>query len=209
MTKVFTAASLIFLFGLYYFYTHRPPRERWTKLLPGIGTYSSPRVEDLNGDGVRDIIMGAGKAEFQFSDSAMIALDGKTGNLLWANSARDQIFGSAGLYDINHDGIKDVFLSGRSVELKALDGRTGKTIWHFDPALYSEGGKKWFNFYNPQFIPDIDGDGLRDILVSNGGDIKVPPYNPNRAAGRLVILSSVKGTILAEATMPDNKESNK
>jgi outer membrane protein assembly factor BamB len=195
------ACAAIFLF-------FRPvaPHETWVKLLPGIGTYSSPRVEDINHDGVKDIILGAGKAEFQHSDSAMFALDGQTGKLIWANSAIDQIFGSAGLYDINGDGVKDVFLAGRSVEFKALDGKSGKTIWAFDSTFYPKKNERWFNFYNPQFIHDVDKDGLADILISNGGDIKVPPYNTNRAAGRLVIMSSANGKVLAEAGMPDNRE---
>jgi len=191
---------------LWSFLRKRDPWESWSKTLPGIGTFSSPRLIDVNGDGVKDVILGAGKAEFQHSDSAMIALNGKTGELIWTNSASDQIFGSAAFYDINYDGIQDVFFAGRSVEFKALDGKTGKAIWHFDSTFYSKNGKRWFNFYNPQFIHDVDGDGLRDILNSNGGDIKVPPYNTNRAAGRLVILSSATGKVLAEASMPDNKE---
>jgi outer membrane protein assembly factor BamB len=197
--------SLLTLSGCHFF-SKKEPKESWSKTLPGIGTFSSPRMYDVNGDGVQDIILGAGKAEFQFSDSAMIALDGKNGDLIWANSAQDQIFGSAALHDINGDGVKDVFLTGRSVEFKALDGKTGKEIWHFDTPFYSQNKKRWFNFYNPQFIQDIDGDGLPDIINSNGGDIKVPPFNPNRAAGRLVIMSSATGKLLAEAMMPDDKE---
>ncbi|WP_373330804.1 outer membrane protein assembly factor BamB family protein [Salmonirosea aquatica] len=197
---------LVILLASLYYFTHRKPYKKWSSTLPGIGTFSSARVEDLNGDGVRDILLGAGKNEFEYSDSALVALDGKTGELLWHNSARDQMFGSAGLYDINGDGVKDAFFAGRSVEFKALDGKTGKTLWHFDSTYYSQNGRRWFNFYNPQFIHDVDADGLRDILISNGGDIMVPPFNPNRAAGRLVILSSATGKLLAEAMMPDNKE---
>jgi len=206
MKKYIIIVAMAAILGGWYYDGHRGPRERWSKTLPGIGTFSSPRAEDINGDGVKDIIIGAGKAEFQSSDSAMVALDGKTGNLIWAKSASDQIFGSAGLYDINGDGVKDAFFAGRSVEFQALDGKSGKPIWHFDTTLYSQNGKRWFNFYNPQLIQDVDGDGLRDILISNGGDIKVPPFNPNRAAGRLVILQSATGKVLGEATMPDQKE---
>lgn len=182
-------------------------QSNWSKTLPGIGTFSSPRVADLNGDGTMDIILGAGKEEFVHSDTAVLALDGRNGDLLWHNSASDQLFISPGLLDINHDGVQDVVVGGRSRELMALDGRNGHVFWRFDTLRYGEGGKKrWFNFYNPQFIDDQDGDGVQDILIANGGDIAVAPYNPNRAAGRLVVLSSRTGALLAEATMPDNKE---
>ncbi|TLU98961.1 hypothetical protein [Dyadobacter luticola] len=205
--KVFGIALVIVAsFCIYYFFLRKTTSERWTKTLPGVGTFSSPRVEDINGDGVMDILIGAGKAEFEHCDSAMIALDGKSGELIWGNSANDQMFGSAGLYDINADGVRDAFFAGRSVEFQALDGKTGKAIWKFDSSQYSANGEKWFNFYNPQFIHDVDGDGLKDILISNGGDIKVPPFNPNRAAGKLAIMSSATGKVLSEAYMPDDKE---
>lgn len=168
---------------------------------------SSPRVSDFNRDGIGDIILGAGKSEFEFSDSAVVALDGKNGKLLWKNFAHDQLFISAGLLDITKDGIKDVIVGGRSSEFMALDGSNGKVIWRFDTLQYAEKGKhRWFNFYNPQIIDDQDGDEIEDILVSNGGDIKVEPYNPDRATGKLVVLSGKTGKILAEAMMPDGKE---
>jgi outer membrane protein assembly factor BamB len=207
LTRIIVAL-LVVVFGvwLWHHFSRAPQHVVWDKTLTGIGSFSSPRAEDMNGDGVLDIIIGAGKAEFEHSDSAMVALDGKSGELIWKTGANDQIFGSAGLYDINLDGVKDVFFTGRSSEFQALDGRSGKLIWKFDSTVFNPQKERWFNFYNPQFIQDVDADGLADILVSNGGDIKVPPFNPNRAAGRLAILSSATGSILAEAAMPDGKE---
>ncbi|MBL7764049.1 MAG: PQQ-binding-like beta-propeller repeat protein, partial [Chitinophagaceae bacterium] len=72
----------------------------WTKDIPVIGSQSSPRTTDLNKDGVMDVIIGAGKNEFQKSDMGILAFDGKTGNILWKQEANDQVFGSAVLYDI-------------------------------------------------------------------------------------------------------------
>ena len=182
-------------------------QETWSKVLPTIGTFSSPRLTDLNRDGVKDIILGGGRLEFQRCDTAMFALDGKSGKLLWNVPAIDQIFGSAALMDITNDGIDDIFMNGRSSELKAINGATGKVLWSFDTVLYSlKKTKRWFNFYNPQFIHDVDKDGFKDILISNGGDIFVPAHNPNRATGRLVILSSKTGKLLVDANMPDGRE---
>jgi len=36
-------------------------QQSWTKELQGIGTFSSPRVTDLNQDGIKDIVLGAGR----------------------------------------------------------------------------------------------------------------------------------------------------
>jgi hypothetical protein len=169
-----------------------------------VGTFSSPRAADLNGDGIKDLILGAGRLEFESCDTAMFALDGVNGKLLWKVSAKDQIFGSAGLIDVNEDGVSDAIIGGRSSEFKAINGKTGEVIWAFDTTQYAL--NRWFNFYNPQFIHDIDGDGIKDILISNGGDIWVEPFDTNRAAGGMCIISSKTGALLHYATMPDNHE---
>src|SRR5688572_9299063 len=54
----------------------------WNKNLPVIGSQSSPRTADLNKDGTLDIIIGAGKNEFQESDMGILAFDGRSGELL-------------------------------------------------------------------------------------------------------------------------------
>lgn len=185
-----------------------PSSRSWTTALPTVGTFSSPRVADLNGDNIGDIIMGAGRAEFLASDTAFFALDGATGKLLWRAPASDQIFGSATLKDIDSDGVEDAIIGGRSAELIAISGATGKEIWRFSKV---QGLKKpakagWFNFYNPQFIPDQDQDGLEDILVSNGGDVMAKPFDLDRPAGRLAIISAKTGKLISFAEMPDGRE---
>jgi outer membrane protein assembly factor BamB len=180
----------------------------WTVEFKDIGVHSSPRVADLNQDGVKDIIIGCGKKEFERTSTGMMAVDGATGKLLWRVPARDQIFGSAALLDINRDGVPDVIIGGRAAELKAINGKTGKVIWEFYASFDSMQPRKkgWFNFYNPQVIPDQNQDGIEDILVANGGDILVAAYDPNRPPGKLMVLDGSNGKILAQAQVPDGRE---
>ncbi len=204
-----TKNYLLYLTALSYFGLFRIPataQVSWEKLMPGVGTFSSPRVTDLNRDGVGDVIVGLGRQEFQACDSAIVALDGKTGELLWKKPAADQIFGSALLADLNADGVQDVIIGGRRGELQAINGTNGQIIWRFDKRTKPKKVDKWYNFYNPQRIPDQNGDGLDDLLVSNGGDVTVEAYNPKRPTGMLVVLSANDGHVLAEALMPDGKE---
>jgi outer membrane protein assembly factor BamB len=179
-------------------------QEGWSVNLSGIGTFSSPRVADLNGDRIGDIILGAGGEELKRCDSAVFALDGRTGKILWLVNAIDQVFGSAALLDITKDSVQDVFIGGRSAEFMAIDGKTGVVLWRFDK---KHGKDKWYGFYNAQFITDQDGDGLEDVLTSNGGNNWAEPHDERkRPPGKLVILSSKSGKLIAEAKMPDGKE---
>ncbi len=180
----------------------------WSVEFPGVGTHSSPRAVDLNGDGIKDLIIGCGKKEFQQSDTGIIAVNGKTGKILWKVAARDQMFGSAAICDVNHDGVADIIIGGRAAELKAINGKNGKVIWAFFPKGNSMEPRKkgWFNFYNPQVIPDQNNDGIEDILVSNGGDILVPAYDSKRPTGKILVIDGSNGKILAQADVPDKKE---
>ncbi|MBD0378486.1 MAG: hypothetical protein ICV51_23015, partial [Flavisolibacter sp.] len=128
---------------------------KWEIEFKNIGIHSSPRAVDLNNDGVKDLIIGCSKKEFEQNDTAIIAVDGATGKILWKVAARDQIFGSAAFLDINRDHVPDIIIGGRAAELQAIDGKTGKVIWAFFPKGNSREPRKkgWFNFYNPQIIP--------------------------------------------------------
>lgn len=180
----------------------------WNKLIREVGSFSSPRAVDLTGDGIKDIVFGAGKVEFQDTDSAVFALDGSNGSVLWMVGARDQIFGSPDFMDITEDGVPDVFIGGRSAEFMAIDGHSGQVIWEYfaagDTVDFNE--HKLYNFYNSQFIADMSGDGLSDLLVSNGGYVKAGPYELERPPGKLMIINAVNGQLIAEAYMPDGKE---
>lgn len=180
----------------------------WSSYLENIGSYSSPRVADLNNDGTPDIVMGAGGREELPCDSAVVAVDGKTGKVLWVVGGSNQYVGSAAFADINNDKIPDVIIGGRWALLTAIDGSNGKPIWTFYPERAktdgSDGG--WFNFTTPQIVPDQDNDGIADIIVANGGDARAKPGDPNRPAGRIIVLSSKTGKILANVAVPDGKE---
>jgi hypothetical protein len=180
----------------------------WRVTHPRITAYSSVRTADLNRDGTDDLLLGTGTAEWAKTDTGFVALDGRTGAMLWRVPARNQIVGSAALYDVTADGVPDVFLGGRSAELRAIDGATGRVLWEFFKTNETYGHKKagWYNFTSPQLIADQNGDGLRDLLVANGGDASLLPHDPNRPTGLLLIVSSRDGTVLAKAPVPDGRE---
>lgn len=183
----------------------------WEKSIPVIGSQSSPRTADLNGDGTLDIIIGAGKNEYQPSDMGILTFNGKTGELLWKQQSTDQMYGTAALYDVTDDNIKDVFIGGRSPQLKALDGKNGNLLWEYNFAQYGKDSiLKYarFNFNNSIIVPDQNKDGKDDLLTINGGNSYAQPYSRvGRYPGVLMLLDSKTGKVIAADTMPDGRES--
>lgn len=183
----------------------------WNKDYPVIGSQSSPRTTDLNGDGTLDIVMGAGKNEYQESDHGILAFNGKTGDLLWKQRSIDQVYGSATLLDINNDDVEDIFIGGRSPQLKALDGKSGAVIWEFSTDKYKNDSLLQYaryNFNNSVLVADQNNDGLQDLLTVNGGNSYAEPYsNENRFPSVMMLLDSKTGNIIAADTMPDGRES--
>lgn len=179
---------------------------RFTIEIDSANIFSSPRFSDFNSDGVKDIVVGAGLEAVHVSNG-LVAIDGKTGEILWTVPSKTQIYTSALLQDITNDGIEDVFIGGRDASFFAINGATGKIIWEFWPEskgdAYSNG---ILNFYCTQFIADQNKDGFSDLLVSNGGDHLAPSSKKERPTAQLMILCSKSGKIISNAFFPEERE---
>lgn len=212
----FPAAVMVIMFvGILSACRENHSKERseviWNKDISVIGSQSSPRTTDLNKDGILDIVIGAGRNEFQQTDMGILAFDGRSGELLWKQEASDQVYGSATFHDVTGDQVKDVFIGGRSPHLKAIDGKSGALLWEYkferyknDPIMqYAR-----YNFNNSVMVPDQNNNGFDDLITINGGNAHAEPYSEvNRFPAVLMLLDSKTGAVIAADTMPDGRES--
>lgn len=179
----------------------------WRYQMDSTMVFSSPRFTDLNGDGVLDVVVGAGMESVAVSHG-IVALDGANGALLWKIPTSTQIYTSALFQDISGDGIADVFVGGRAASYYAINGATGEIIWEFFEGNESESRKAGFlNFFGTQFIEDVNNDGLNDLLVTNGGDYLASPKDSIRPTARLMVLDVISGAVLHESRVPEARES--
>jgi hypothetical protein len=179
--------------------------QSWQSFTDSIPTLSSPRACDLTNDGIKDIVIGGG-TDGVASNNGVMAFNGANGSLLWKRGSRNEVFGSPIFQDITNDGVKDVFITGRQAQLLAINGSNGQLLWDYFPYAVNPADSGLYNFYNPQFINDVSGDGIADLLVANGGDHAAPDWQTNRPPGHLMVVNSQNGQLLAKAVVPDSAE---
>jgi hypothetical protein len=170
------------------------------------GTYSSPRFSDLTGDGVKDVVIGNGYDDEDEvrSRGGVLALDGRSGAVLWSVEAKAEVFGSAVFARLDGDDVDDIVIGGRSAVLLAISGRTGELLWSFRPNDDAR-VDGFFGFYNALVVPDVTGDGVSEMLLANGGDGRIEPGRP-RPPGRILVFDGANGTTLADMPTPDGAE---
>lgn len=178
----------------------------WISPMDSATIFSSPRAVDLNGDGKKEVIVGGGQEDVPGS-RGVYAFNPVNGQTFWTAPARNQVYGSAIFHDITGDSIPDVFMVGREAQLFALDGTNGHRIWDFWPdSLGNPTDSSYYNFYNPQFVPDQNADGVPDLVVTNGGNAKALATDTLRPPGWLMLVSGADGALIAKDTVPDLRE---
>jgi len=149
MTMILIKRVPLFLVCLLSVHSASAQSLQWASFIDSITTFSSPRPVELTGDSVFDFVLGGG-LDSTVSNYGIMAFDGSNGNTLWTVQTRDEIFASAVYNDITGDSVPDVFIGGRSAEMRAIDGSDGTVLWEFFPEgdTIDPADSGWYNFYS-------------------------------------------------------------
>lgn len=139
---------------------------------------------DLNGDAFPDLLLGTA-----WGGRTAYALNGRTGETLWSydtyahygSNYSGWIYSMDSLgQDLSGDGVPEiVFASGSyNDRVHCVNGATGALIW-----VYYGGDA----FRDVHSFPDINSDGIRDVVVTLGDDAVTP---------RIVALSGSTGNLI-------------
>ena len=114
---------------------------------------SGPLIADLDGDGHAMALI---TRSFTGQMPQLLALDGRTGEPVWAAAYRMSSYLSIAAADINTDGVLEVLYGDKDNRLHCVDAG-GKELWNADLAQRGI-------FYAPA-IADVDGDGQLEAIV--------------------------------------------
>ena len=162
-------------------------KEIWHHIIPKLMTETAIRQNDVNQDNVPDILIGfmtvldgyfvdglpRKACAIYFNGSfpcfgGILALDGRTGQELWRHYTIHEVFAVNCNADLDSDDVRDCLISGRVGVFEAISARHGTLLWRFDKD--DPGYEEIMGIYTPQFVRDLDGDGVLDILATHGGD---------------------------------------
>lgn len=197
------------LFALFIMIQYSAFCSDWSTRIDSVYSLSSPVTLDVNDDHVKDIIVGMGFEDTSYRFvSGVSAFNGTDGSVIWNTRRKYDIYGTAKQIDINNDGVEELIFVGRLGELFVLNAKTGNLEWEFfDTKNLNPHDSGWYNFYDPQIIADVNNDGIKDVLISNGGNAEARAYDTiNRYPGYIMIVSGKEGKLLKKLRIPDNKE---
>ncbi len=148
----------------------------WTFTAAGSSVWALEQIDDITGDGIKDVIIG------DFGGN-IYGLDATTGNQEYSTSLGSAIITRfAKLNDVNGDGHPDIVPAHSTTHVtQVIDGYTGSIIWSHPVA-----DQPW----NVARTADISGDAIDDVLVGtlynnnycyflngvNGSELEVVPY---------------------------------
>jgi len=135
----------------------RTGRPVWLRRMYDDGVGSVAPFADVNGDGLPDVLVGAGGNSR--SDS-VLCLCGATGASIWRTRAAGSVSDVERIADVNRSGGDDLIAGGWDYSVCCLEGSSGDVIWSVPLGT----GRVVMEVVP---IRDVSGDGVADVVVGS------------------------------------------
>ncbi len=133
--------------------------ELWSYPTGSASAYAVAVLPDVSGDGVAEALA----VLWTVDGSAIRALDGATGTLLWQSTTVPEYGMMVDvLHDVTGDDESEVIVSSWENAVQVLDGATGARVWKRTVGSL-QGGDVW----TARAIRDLNGDGADDVLAGS------------------------------------------
>lgn len=189
----------------------------WTRTLPKLTAESPLRSNDVDADGIDDVIIGfsSGLDATDTSEyicalyfdgqipcaGGVLALNGKTGETLWTHWTANAIFSVDCDLDLTNDKTNDCVVSGFGGTIHAINGRNGSSIWEIPMEnLPRSEDPRLLDVYDARFIADVNGDGYGDVIASHAVQTE------GASSSEILIISGSDGSVLRTASLPDTEQ---
>jgi len=157
-------------------------------------TFEDIVLGDLNGDGIKDIVIETSVFYFTGMPPRLVeipgvcAINGLGTSLLWSKTFSESIVGLA-VGNLHVEEHMDVVVTTTN-STQTFDGADGNQLWAFTPS-----GKSYNTPLSTPALCDIDQDGLDDVVVS--GTVYIYPSHK----GVLFALNGLNGTQIWNSTL--------
>ncbi|XP_037242531.1 protein FAM234A [Falco rusticolus] len=183
--SLFLCLIIVFAFSFIIPCPERPVSERtWFRNYDNAVAYQFLAMEDVNEDRVQDVIFAfkANNGSSSFNRSCLdeglpspcafiAAVSGTNGRTLWERPAAEEVeWMECGIKQLGGAKAPGCLVVGKPVSLTAVDLQTGEVQWRQS----SDFGANYTVLTPVSVIPDVDSDGVQDLIIfiATGDKIK-------------------------------------
>lgn len=183
--SLFLCLIIVFAFSFIIPCPERPVSERtWFQYYNNAVPYQFLAIEDVNEDKVQDVLFAfkSSNGSSSFNRSCLdeglpspcafvAAVSGTNGSVLWESPAAEDVqWLQCGIQQLGTAEAPGCLVVGKPLSLTAVDLLTGEVLWRQS----SDFGANYTVLTPLSVIPDVDNDGVQDLIIfiAKGGQVR-------------------------------------